>query len=168
MESLHELMTEYKARMGKGRIQAAYRGLMDYILALRLHFQAKYPDFAVSGSIYPGYMDMTYFSFTPKSLKKLKLKIAIVFIHETCRFEVWLAGTNRKVQAEYWKLFKEKEWDNYRVTSPAKGVDSIMESILVADPDYRDLDALTRQIEAGTLSFIKDVEGFLAVAKATT
>ena len=161
MESLHELITEYKAQMGKGRIQAAYRGLMDYIMSLRLHLQGKYPGYAVSGAIYPGYLDMTYFSFTPTSLKKLKLKIAIVFIHETCRFEVWLAGANKKVQAQYWELFKEKEWENYRVPSPAKGVDAIMESVLVADPDYRDLDTLTRQIETGTLSFIKNVEDFL-------
>lgn len=151
--------------MRKGRIQAAYRELMDYIMALRLHFQGKYPDHVVSGSIYPGYMDMTYFAFTPKTLKDLKLKIAIVFIHETCRFEVWLAATNKKIQEKYWKLFKDEKWDYYRIPSTIKGIDSIMESVLVDSPDYRDLNILTKQIEAGTLKFIKDVEKFLSAIK---
>ena len=30
------------------------------------------------------------------------------------------------------------------------------------DPDFGDLEALTAQIEAGTMRFIRDVEGFLA------
>jgi hypothetical protein len=36
-----------------------------------------------------------------------------------------------------------------------------MEHILVDDPDFSDLDALTRKIEQGTLKFIQDVESFL-------
>jgi hypothetical protein len=45
--------------------------------------------------------------------------------------------------------------------TPAKGVDSIVEYILVDNPDFSDLDALTNQIEKGTLKFIEDVERFL-------
>ena len=98
MKSFPEYMTEYRIQLEKGDIKEAYNGLMEYFNALRLHFKKKYPDYFVSGSVYYGYMDMTYFSFFPKSLKRLKLKIAIVFIHDTFRFEVWLAGNNRTVQ----------------------------------------------------------------------
>ncbi len=129
---------------------------------LRLYFNKKYPDYFVSGNIYFGYMDMTYFSFIPESLKRRKLKIAIVFIHKTCRFEVWLGGYNKQVQTKYWKLFKENKWDKYRIVSPEKGVDSIIEHNLVDNPDFRNLDNLTKQIEEGTLKFIKDVENFLS------
>jgi hypothetical protein len=62
-------MYEYKKQLEKGAIKEAYRGLMDYFNALRLFFKNKYPDYFVSGSVYYGYMDMTYFSFTPGSLK---------------------------------------------------------------------------------------------------
>jgi len=43
---------------------------MAYILGLKAHLK-KYPGFNVSGNIYSGYMDMTYFAFTPKSIKEL-------------------------------------------------------------------------------------------------
>jgi hypothetical protein len=44
----------------------------------------------------------------------------------------------------------------------AKGVDSIVEHELVADPDFSDLDGLTHRIETETMQFIEDVEGFLS------
>jgi len=162
MDSFQEYMNEYRKQLEKGAIQGAYKGLMEYIMSLRTHFKNKYPDYFVSGSVYYGYMDMTYFSFFPKSFKDRKLKIAIVFIHEAFRFEVWLAGNNKQVQSKYWKLFKESDWNKYHVVSTTKGVDSIVEYILVEDPDFSDLDTLTKQIESGTLKFIKHVEGFLA------
>ena len=162
MESFHEYINEYRKQLGKGYIKEAYKGLMKFIMDLRLHFKNKYPDYFVSGSIYYGYMDMTYFSFFPESLKSRKLKIAIVFIHDTIRFEVWLAGYNKQVQTKYWKLFKESGWNKYHIVSTTKVVDSIIEYILVDNPDFSDLDTLTRKLERATLKFIKDVESFLS------
>ncbi|MDY6844649.1 MAG: hypothetical protein SVW57_11210 [Thermodesulfobacteriota bacterium] len=155
-------MNEYKRQMEKGVIKEAYKGLMEYIMELRLHFKNKYPECFISGSIYYGYMDMTYFSFTPESLKRRKLKIAIVFIHDTCRFEVWLGGYNKQIQSKYWKIFKESGWNKYHIPSTIKGIDSIIENILVDNPDFSDLDSLTKQIESATLTFSKDVESFLS------
>jgi hypothetical protein len=162
MGSFHEYMSEYKKQLEQGVIQKAYKGLMEYIMDLRTYFQNKYPDYFVSGSIYYGYMDMTYFSFFPESLKQRKLKIAIVFMHEACRFEVWLSGYNKQVQTKYWELFKESNWNKYHLVPSTKGVNSILESVLVDDPDFSDLDTLTKQIEKASLKFIKDIENFLA------
>jgi hypothetical protein len=162
MASFHEYMAEYRKQLEKGAIQQAYRGLMEYIMALRTHFQKMYPDFLVPGSVYYGYMDMSYFSVIPRSLKERNLKIAIVYVHETGRFEVWLSGYNRQVQQEYWKVIQESGWDKYRLVPSPRTYDSIIESVLVDHPDFRDLDALTAQIETGTLAFIRDVEAFLS------
>jgi hypothetical protein len=161
MESFQEYMNEYKKQMEKGHIKEAYKGLMEYIMNLRTYFQKKYPDYFVSGSIYQGYMDMTFFSLIPKSLKDRKLKIGIVFIHDAFRFEVWLAGFNRGIQKKYWELFNKSNWNKYHITPMAKGVDSIIDHVLVDNPGFGDLNALTRQIETGTLNFIKDIEEFL-------
>jgi hypothetical protein len=162
MESFHEYMDEYKKQLKKRAIQKAYKGLLEYIMDLRTYFNKQYPDYFVSGSIYYGYMDMTYFSFFPESFKQRKLKVAIVFIHNTFRFEVWLAGYNKQVQSRYWKLFKESNWNKYRIVSTTKGVDSILEHVLVDDPDFSDLDSLTKQIENATLKFIQDIESFIS------
>lgn len=162
MGSFQEYMNEYKKQLKRGVIQKAYKGLMEYVMDLRTHFNTKFPDHVVSGSIYYGFMDMTYFSFTPRSLLDRKLKIAIVFIHDSFKFEVWLAGYNKQVQSKFWKLFKENGWDKYRLVPTTEGVDSIVEHVLAADPDFSDLTALTEQIETGVLKFIDDIEGFLS------
>lgn len=161
MESLREHMFEYRKQLEKGHVQEAYRGLMGYIMDLRTYLKNKYPEYSVSG-IYQGYMDMTYFSFTPDSLKSLKLKIALVFIYDTFKFEVWLAGSNKNVQKEYWELFTEKSPDKYHIPSSIKGRDSIVENVLVENPDFGDLDILTEEIENGTLKFMADVVEFLS------
>ena len=135
---------------------------MEYFNSLRVYFKKKYPGHSVSGSVYYGFMDMTYFSFTPKILKQKKLKIAIVFLHEAFRFEVWLAGNNKKVQAKYWKIIKESNWKKYRTPLTTKGADSIIEYTLIEHPDFNDLDKLTKQIEIKTLNFVEDVEDFLS------
>jgi len=160
--AFHESMTEYKKQLKKGYIKEAYRGLIQFFKALRSHFRNKYPDFLVSNNIYPGYMDLTYFHFFPKSLKPRKLKIVILFIHDTFRFEVWLAGNNKKVQTEYLNLFTESNWNKYHIASTTKGVDSILDHILIENPDFRELDTLTKQIEGKTLKFIEDIETFLS------
>ena len=162
IDSFQENMTEYKKQIQKGSIVKAYRGLMEYIMHLRTYLGKKYTDYNVPSNIYFGYMDMTYFSIIPKSFKDKKLKIAIVFNYETFGFEVWLSAINKNVLTKYWKLVKEKNWDKYRIVKPGKGIDSILEYNLVNDPDFSNLDALTKKIERGTLNFIKDVENFLS------
>jgi hypothetical protein len=162
MKSFSEYMNAYKKQLKKGDIQKAYSGLMEYFRGLKSYLKDKYSDYFVSSNIYHGYMDMTYFSFFPESIKNRNLKVAIVFIHETCRFEVWLAGNNRNVQKTFCKLIKESDWNKYHIGSTDKGIDYILDHILIADPDFSDLDALTNQIESGVLSFIKDVEGYLS------
>ena len=145
MESLNEYIREYKKQLEKGVIQKAYKGLMEYTIGLRTHLKSKYPDSFVSSSIYYGYMDMTYFSFTPKALIDRKLKIAIVFLYESFRFEIWLAGANKQVQEKYWGLIKKSGWNKYRVVPTIQGFDSIIEHIAVDNPDFGDLDTLQRK-----------------------
>ncbi|OGO33017.1 MAG: hypothetical protein A2Z16_14280 [Chloroflexi bacterium RBG_16_54_18] len=162
MESFQEYINEYRTQLEKGAIQKAYKGLMEYIMDLRAYFRNKYPGYFVSGSIYYGYMDMTYFSFFPESFKQRNLKIAIVFSHEIFRFEAWLAGYNKQVQSRYWNLFKESDWNKYYLVPTTKGVVSILEHVIADNPDFNDLDRLTKQIESETLEFIGDVESFLS------
>lgn len=162
MPALQDSMLEYRAQLRKGSIQVAYKGLMEYLMALRTHFQNRHPEFQVPGNVYFGYMDMTYFSIMPEALKGRKLKIAVVFLHEAFRFEVWLSAVNRQVLADYWQIIKESGWDKYRLVPSLKGMDSCLEYVLVENPDFNDLDGLTAQIERGTLRFIADVEAFLA------
>ncbi|MFZ2378621.1 MAG: hypothetical protein WAW74_04525 [Trichococcus flocculiformis] len=88
MESINECVKEYASQLSKGHIQKAYKGILTFMSELRSYLGNKYPDYTV-GSLYFGYMDMTYFAFTPADLKNKKLKIAVVYLHEKGVFEVW-------------------------------------------------------------------------------
>lgn len=159
--SLHTAMITYNRLLQQGELQQAYRGLMEFMLGLRSHFDKNHPELALPSSIYAGTMDMTYFSCVTPALREHKLKIAVVFLHQAFRFEVWLAGVNKKVQFNTWKGISDSGWDRYALVEPLPGVDAILTHILVPDPDFRDLEALTTRIEAGVLDFIRDVETFL-------
>lgn len=161
MDSFNDAMKEYKNQMQLGVISKAYRGIMDYLLGLKAYLKAKYPEYNVSGSIYFGYMDMSYFSFFPDSLKQRNLKAGIVFIHETCQFEVWLFGVNKQVQNKYWQLIKDSDWIQYSLVATTWGEDAILRHVLMENPDFDDLDAMNEQIESEVVKFIEDVEEFL-------
>jgi hypothetical protein len=162
VNSFSKAMQEFKNMLEEGIIQDAYQGLMDYFRRLKAQFAKTYP---VSGSIYYGYMDMTYFSLFPELLKSRKLKIAVVFVYETFQFEVWLSGANRDVQVEYWNHIKAADWDRYPLSPDPRREDYVIGQVLIADPDFGDLTELTSRIEDGTSSFINNVEEFIATVE---
>ncbi len=155
-------MIEFKEQLKKGAIQKAYQGLMATMSDLRNHIAERHPELVVPGALYNGYLDMTYFSILSPSLKERDLKIAIVFVYDIFRFEIWLSGKNKQVLAKYWELFRRNGWDKHDLIEPGKGIDYIVQHVLVADPNFADLDALTQQVEQGALQFIEDIEAFLS------
>ncbi len=161
MKPFIDCVSEYRKQVDQGDIVTAYQGLMQYMMNLRTHFKNTHPDYTVPGTLYYGYMDMTYFPLIPESFKEKNLKIAIVLIHERLRFEAWLSGYNKTIQLKYWDIIKETGWKKYRIPATLQGQDSIVECDLVDKPDFSNLDKLTGQIEAQTVKFIRDIDEFL-------
>ena len=160
MQSINQDMQEFSRQLEKGTIQRAYRALIAYMMGLRKHFRNNLAGYTVSG-LYQGFMDMTYFALFPPTLKQRNLKMAIVFNYEAFRFEACLAVGNREIQRQYWELFKDSQWPEYRVVRPAKGIDSILECDLATDFDLDGLDDLTGSIEKDVVVFLEDIERFL-------
>ena len=152
---------EYQKQLKKEDIQLAYKGLMKFLSSLRTYRWGKYPDYAVSGNIYQGYMGISYFSVTPSQFKEKNLKIAIVFLHEPLQYEIWLTAVNKKIQKKYWYIFHEKGFGKHPLTKPGKGKDAIIVHPLVKRPDFGDWTALKQQIENGALEFIQEVTPFI-------
>ena len=161
MDSMQKDMNELRQHLRSGSLQKAYRALLDYMMALRMHLQKRYPDYSVSG-LYQGYFDMTHFAVFPPSLKRRGLKITLVFNYEPFRLEAWLAGRNRQIQRKYWGLFKDTQWAQYRIVTPAVGVDSIVECNLAEHSDFHDPETLAYAIEKKVAKFTSDVERFLS------
>lgn len=158
MDSLNSLNREYTAQLSKGQIQKAYRGIMTFLSDLKKVFEQHHPDHA-TGALYFGYMDMSYFAFTPPGLRQLKLKIAIVYLHEENRFEVWLAAANRQVQASVLNQLSNRNIGRYELSRIQPGVDAIIASIITEQPDFDTPDELKQLIEAETIKFSEDMMG---------
>jgi uncharacterized protein (DUF1499 family) len=156
MISPNDVIREYKNQLSKGIIQEAYKKIMKFMSDLSIYLKKRHPDYTLS-ALYFGYMDMTYFAFTPNDLKSKRLKIAIVYLHEQGRFEVWLSGTNRKIQAEYINFMRHKDIGGYKLSQVMPGVDSIIEATMVEEPDFDHPEELKKQIEKKTIGFIDDI-----------
>jgi len=158
MASLNKSMIVYGKLVQETDLQEAYRGLMQFMKDLRTHLKEKNPEYDVSANLYPGYLDLTFFSFTTELSKKKDLKYMVVFIHEKTEFQIWLSGRNRKVMSAYHEKFKSYPMGDYTLTSDETGMSAIIESTLVEAPDFDQLTELTRQIDTGIDIFIKDIE----------
>ena len=154
MKGINQAVEEYTEQLKSGRIREAYRGIMSFMSRLKAFMEKLHPDLAFS-ALYPGYMDMTYFACTPPALKEKGLKIAIVYLHEENRFELWLSGSNRKIQAEYISLLQTRDTGGYKLSQSKPGVDSILESRLPDQPDFDHAKDLMDRIERKILRFME-------------
>lgn len=160
MESLNKEIKEYTLQLSQGHIQKAYRGILSFMSDLRTQLERNYLDHTLS-SLYAGYMDMSYFAFTPLDLKRKKLKIAIVYLHTENRFEVWLTGFNRQIQSETIEVLRTIDLKQFVLSEVGPGIDSIIAYPIIKRPNFNKPEQLKQQIEINTLSFIKEMEQYL-------
>jgi len=73
--------------------------------------------------------------------------------HELCRFEVWLAGVNKEIQAEYW-LIPQKAVEQISTCRQYPGAGAINKHILIEDQDLDALSILMHTLQKGTPYFI--------------
>jgi hypothetical protein len=114
----------------------------------------KYPFYDMSG-IYQGYMDMSYFSLSPKPLKEKGLKIAVVYLHEKGAFEVWLSARNRELSKKYASFLSSLA--DMAVFHDGANPDAIIEYTLTAAPDFENEASLTDTLEHGVEKFMAAV-----------
>ena len=152
MASLNALISVYTSHLQQGELQTAYKGILDSISLLRAHFIRKYPDCDVGG-IYQGYMDMSYFSLSPKTLREQGLKIAIVYLHAKGVFEVWLSARNRGLSKKY-DAIRCHSFPDMTVFHDDTNLDSIIECTLTASPDFENHAKLTNIIVQGVEEFL--------------
>lgn len=156
MKTLNDLIEEYTHHLQQSEIQIAYKGILEFLGKLRAEFIKKYPHFDVS-SIYQGYMDMSYFSLSTKSLKDKGLKIAIVYLHDKGAFEVWLSARNRYIAKMYASLFNSNFSSDANDFHDPQNPDAIIECILSPKPNFEDQSSLIDIIDKGVEKFITKI-----------
>jgi hypothetical protein len=165
MESLNAAIQEYTLQLQKGHIQKAYSRIMTFLSELKVYLEHIHADYSF-GSLYFGYMDMSYFALTPEDLKNRNLKIAIVFLHESCTFEAWLIGRNRQIQSDYIERLSHTDLRGFTLSQMKSGVDSIIALQLVEKPDFDNSDELKKQIEITSSKFVQEIIAILESSKA--
>lgn len=156
MEEFNRLdILEYKRQVELGQIQRGYRNLMDYLASLRTELVHRYPEDYVVGNLYQGYLDMSYFSFTPKDFKPKGLKLAIVFNHRAWRFEVWLVARNKDYQRKYWNDLKKRNFNIFPLCLDPQH--AIIQYFLVENPDFSKINELTDTIDKSLLLFVEEI-----------
>lgn len=160
---MNNLIDIYTSLLQHGEIQMAYRGIMDFMSKLRSDFVRNYPHYEASGSLYQGYMDMTYFSVNTAQLKDRGLKIAIVYLHEKKVFEVWLSARNRSIMKKIRAQIEDLHLDGTRTFHDEANEDAVIESVLSASPNFDNQDELLEILGRGIDKFAAAVGKALAL-----
>lgn len=158
MEDLNKYISVYKEQLEKGDILIAYNVLVKFVMKLRNNFINNLSDQYSFAGILHGYMDYTYFYYSNDYLKHKKLKLGLVLNHLDMRFEVWLLGNTISNQKKYWELLKTTTWNKDRTEMPKY---SILETTLVENPDFNNLNALSEQIETNMIKVSDEILDYL-------
>jgi hypothetical protein len=154
MKKLNDYVEVYKEQLAKGDIQKAYAGLVKYVTALGTDLSKRLSDEFTFGNMFQGYMDYSYFYYSNEFLKKRKLKFGLVLNHVEMQFEIWLLGQTIQIQEDYWEYFKDTKWNKGRTSKPQY---SILETLLIKNPNFNNLDVLSAKIESKLLSISQDI-----------
>lgn len=144
MKDLNDYVNSYFEQIKKGDIQKAYASLVKYVMKLSGTLSKSLGKEYSFGNLFQGYMDYTYFYYTNDFLKKRKLKFGLVLNHTKMQFEVWLLGQTIPIQEKYWAYFKSTKWNIDRTQKPQY---SILETIIIKEPNFNNLALLTKEIE---------------------
>ena len=160
MKTMNRLIDKYTYHLQQGEIQAAYKGILEFISKLRADIIKKYPHYDI-GSLYQGYMDMSYFSVSTKTLKDKGLKFAIVYLHAKKSFEIWLSARNRDIAKRYESILKSNISDSITVFHDDNNQDAIIEYTLTSTPDFEEQASLIKIIEQGIEKFVTAINSLL-------
>jgi len=156
MKTLNQLVAAYTRCLRQGEIQLAYKGILEYIGRLRADIMRKHPEYDV-GSIYAGYLDMSYFPVASARLKARGLRVAIVYLHEKNVFEAWLSARNRAVSKTFSPLGGLCD-ASCTLFHDEDNLDAILECTLSAAPDFDAPATLTNEILQGVERFLAVIE----------
>ena len=155
-ESLSCCIEEYCRAVAGVRIPRAYRGILASLTLFQSAWKSAHPADAV-GALYQGYMDMSFVAFAPVPLAEKRLKISLVFLHDTGNFSLWLAAGNRDIQKRVSEAFGCVPLGAYSLSPLEPGVDAIIANDLPKPYAFDDPKALNESLVAAAEAFTQDM-----------
>ena len=124
-ESLTACIEEYCRAVAGVRLPRAYRGILASLTLFQSAWKSAHPADTI-GALYQGYMDMSFVAFAPAVLAEKRLKISLVFLHDTGNFSLWLAAGNRDIQKRVSEALRRVPLGAYSLSTLEPGVDAII------------------------------------------
>ena len=109
------------------------------------------------GALYQGYMDMSFVAFAPAALAEKRLKVSLVFLHDTGTFSLWLAAGNRDIQKRVSEALRSLPLGKYSLSTLEPGVDAIIAYDLPTPYTFDDPQALNAALVAAAEAFTRDM-----------
>ena len=154
---IQEYMRLYRDQLRIGAIQKAYSRIM----LVFAHLQKAITDIEsgkVSSLRNSGIFEETYFTFIPHYLVSGQLKYVVVFNHTQFNFTIYLSGRNKGITAQFKEQLERANWQGSGTNRKSKSGFSIIESILIENPDFSNIEELTSKL-------IREIKKFTIVTK---
>ncbi len=155
-ESLSSCIEEYCRAVADGCLPRTYRGILASLTLFQSSWKAAHPADAV-GALYQGYMDMSFVAFAPAALAEKRLKISLVFLHDTGSFSLWLAAGNRDIQKRVSEALRRMPLGAYSLSSLEPGVDAIIACDLPKPYAFDEPQALNAALISAAEAFTQDM-----------
>lgn len=158
-----EYLETYKSLLATTELQLGYQEFIKLFRFLRIELEKELPDFSFSGNIVENNMDFAYFQLTDKDLREKGVKIQVVFVHKSFRFEVWVSGYNRKIQCSYYNKLKNQHLKYYLNDNPER-IDYIFKAEIENNIELHSGDIVISKIKPVVLEMITFVKNHLGNA----
>jgi hypothetical protein len=153
-------LNEYKTLIKTTDLQKGYQEFIKLFRYLRIELEKELVEYRFSSNIVENNMDYSYFQLVNDSLKKLGIKIQVVFKHKEFRFEIWASGYNRQIQNEYYQKLKNKELPYILNDQPSR-IDYILRFPLDENLDLSDEIGIKVEINRAIKEFVQQVNKIL-------
>ena len=100
---------------------------------------------------------MSFVAFAPAALAEKRLKISLVFLHDTGTFSLWLAAGNRDIQKRVSEALRSLPLGTYSLSTLEPGVDAIIAYDLPKPYTFDDPQTLNAALVAAAEAFARDM-----------
>lgn len=158
--SLSNCIAAYCRAVREDDLPRAYRGILSALMAFKASWESAHSEDSV-GALYQGYLDMSFVAVAPAVFGTRRLKISLVFLHDTGLFSLWLTAGNRAIQAQTSQELAKKPLGIYSLCELKPGVDAIISQDITSPYAFDEPERFTAQLIMAAERFLSDMKALL-------
>ena len=155
-KSLSSFIDRYTTAVAQGDLTYAYHGILSALTRFKSAWESAHPQDTV-GTLYQGYLDMSFVAVLPAALAEKRLKISLVYLHPSGSFTLWLIAGNRAIQKSVSDALRNVPLGEYTLTKLEPGVDAIIALDLPKPYAFDEPEQLTKDMLQAAEAFLADM-----------